>query len=67
MMRSGCGEGFLGGGEGLERLESVAKDAIQRVLRGRESDGRVAVNAKRGIDRVTLKVRRLDFAFVNKG
>lgn len=32
MMRSGSGEGLLGGGEGLERLESVAKDAIQRVL-----------------------------------
>lgn len=43
MMRRGCGEGFLR--EGLERLESIAKDAIQRVSRGRESERRVMLNA----------------------
>lgn len=33
MRGSGSGDGgLLGGGEGLERLETVAKDAIQRVL-----------------------------------
>ena len=32
LMRSGSGDGMLGGGEGLERLEGVARDALQKVL-----------------------------------